>query len=118
MDLERIQKELRTFASERDWEQFHTPKNLATALSVEASELLEIFQWSRSDGWDELGAPGGADPEVIQEVADILNYLIRFADIAGIDLESAALEKIRLNAEKYPVDVSRGNAVKYSRREE
>ena len=118
MDISKIQSELRQFAHERDWNEFHSPKNLAAALTVEAAELLEIFQWSNSDGWDEIGQVGNVDEHVVQEVADILNYLIRFADIAGIDLEKAALDKIVVNAEKYPVELSKGNATKYNRRPE
>ena len=116
MDLKKLSERLNEFAKERDWKQFHTPKNLATALSVEVSELLEIFQWSKSDGQEELIKNGEINPEVIEELGDILNYLVRFADIAGIDLEKAANDKIDINQKKYPIDVSKGNSVKYNKR--
>ena len=116
MDLKKLSQRLNEFAKERNWEQFHTPKNLATALSIEVSELLEIFQWSKTDGLEELKKNGEINPEVIEELGDILNYLVRFADIAGIDLEKAANDKIDLNEKKYPIDISRGNAVKYNKR--
>ena len=116
MDLKKLSERLNEFSRERDWEQFHTPKNLATALSVEVSELLEIFQWSKSDGQEELVKNGEINPEVIEELGDILNYLVRFADIAGIDLEKAANDKIDINQKKYPIDVSKGNSVKYNKR--
>ena len=116
MDIKRLADRLREFADERDWEQFHTPKNLAAALSIEVSELLEIFQWSKSDGIEELKTNGKINPEVLEEIGDIVNYLVRFADLAGIDLEEAAHSKIDENAKKYPVSSSKGNAVKYSKR--
>ena len=116
MDIKKLAKRLEEFAEEREWEQFHTPKNLATALSIEVSELLEIFQWSKSDGIQELKPNGKVNPEVLEEIGDIGNYLVRFADLAGIDLEKAAHDKIDQNAEKYPPDLSKGNAVKYNKR--
>lgn len=104
---------LRQFASDRDWEPFHTPKNIVSALSVEASELLEIFQWSRGQhSWDEIDE-GTVRAHVEEELADILLYLIRFADLAKVDLYQAALNKIRMNAEKYPVEKARGSDLKY-----
>ena len=104
---------LRSFAAERDWDQFHTPKNLATSISVEAAELLELFQWSRGQkGWDEVKDPS-IRARVEDELADILLYLIRFADKAGIDLEAIAERKIALNAEKYPAEKFRGSDRKY-----
>jgi len=104
----------RKFADERDWEQFHTPKNLATALTIEAAELLEIFQWSRGQhGWRDLeDAKVRARTE--EELADILLYLVRFADLAGIDLQQVAEAKMRLNADKYPVERFRGSDKKYN----
>jgi NTP pyrophosphatase (non-canonical NTP hydrolase) len=105
---------LRTFAAERDWDQFHTPKNLATALSVEASELLELFQWSRGQqSWSEVTDPS-IRTRVEEELADILLYVIRFADKAGIDLQTIAERKIMANAEKYPAERFRGSDRKYN----
>jgi NTP pyrophosphatase (non-canonical NTP hydrolase) len=104
---------LRSFAAERDWDQFHTPKNLATSISIEAAELLELFQWSRGQkSWDEVADPS-IRVKVENELADILLYVIRFADKAGIDLEAIAERKIALNAEKYPPERFRGSDRKY-----
>jgi NTP pyrophosphatase (non-canonical NTP hydrolase) len=105
---------LRAFARERDWEQFHTPRNLAMAVSVEAAELLERFQWlseaqSQSLSGDDLD-------RVREELADVLLYLVRLADVLGVDLEAAADAKLVLNAAKYPVELARGNARKYDER--
>ena len=103
---------LRRFAAERDWGQFHSPKNLAVALSVEAAELLEHFQWLT----DEQSA--ALSPEtrlrVSEEVADVLLYLIRLADRLDLDVIACATEKLRRNAEKYPIEKARGNAKKYT----
>jgi dCTP diphosphatase len=114
MDIVKLSEKLRTFAAERDWNQFHTPKNLATALSIEASELLELFQWSKgNEGWTELDDPK-LRCRVEEELADVLLYLIRFADLAQIDLEAAALAKVTLNAQKYPADKFKGSDRKYN----
>ena len=111
-DLESLRDQLRTFASERDWDQFHSPKNLAAALAVEASELLEHFQWLTEAESQQL--PPEALDDVSSEVADVLLYLIRISDKLGIDLIAAAKAKIVLNAEKYPVEKARGNSRKYT----
>ena len=113
MDLEKIKKTLRKFTEERDWEQFHNPKNLATALSVEASELLEIFQWSNDGGLNEINDLKKRE-EIEKEIADIFNYLIKLVDILDMDLEKVALDKIKENAEKYPIETSKGKSVKYT----
>ena len=110
--LNDIRARLAAFAQERDWDQFHTPKNLAMALSVEVAELVEHYQW----------LPTGIDAElddakrtgIRHELADVLMYLVRLADKSGVDLHAAVLEKMVLNAEKYPVEQVRGNARKYS----
>ena len=111
-DLESLRDQLRTFASERDWDQFHSPKNLAAALAVEAAELLEHFQWLTEAQSQQL--PTDALNEVSKEVADVLLYLIRISDKLGIDLIAAAKAKIVLNAEKYPVEKARGSSRKYT----
>ncbi|MDC3315820.1 nucleotide pyrophosphohydrolase [Candidatus Thioglobus sp.] len=116
MDITNIQHQLKKFASERDWEQFHTPKNLAMALSVEASELVEIFQWLEPE---ESKLPDKKQIELINsEVADIAMYLLRFCDLLDINLESAIQRKIVKNEEKYPVNLSKGNAKKYNQRDD
>jgi NTP pyrophosphatase (non-canonical NTP hydrolase) len=110
--LLRLRDALRAFAAERDWDQFHTPKNLATALSVEAAELLEPFQWLTDEQSRQLSAQARAAVE--QEMADVLLYLVRLADKLDVDLGAAARAKIARNAEKYPVDRSRGSSRKYT----
>jgi|GEM_PF-58508 dCTP diphosphatase len=111
MDIKKIQKQLADFANERDWDQFHNPKNLAMALSVEASELVEIFQWLTPKQSEEIMVFGDGE-HVKEEMADIMIYLMRMADKLDIDLESAVNDKIVKNSEKYPVDLSKGNAKK------
>ena len=113
IDNEKLAATLRSFAVERDWDQFHTPKNLATSISVEAAELLELFQWSRGQkGWEEVNDPS-IRARVEDELADILLSLIRFADKAEIDLAAIAERKIALNAKKYPPERFRGSDRKY-----
>ena len=102
---------IREFARERDWEQFHTPKNLAMALSVEASELVEIFQWMTPE--EAASVMGGDKAQSVRdEVADILIYLLRLVDVLEIDLESAIAAKATNNARRYPADEFRGSARK------
>jgi NTP pyrophosphatase (non-canonical NTP hydrolase) len=110
--LTQLRDVLRKFADERDWDQYHSPKNLASALSVEAGELLERFQWLTEDESRRL--PPEELEKVRHEMADVLNYLVRLADKLDVNLLDAAREKIELNAQKYPVDKSRGSAKKYS----
>jgi NTP pyrophosphatase (non-canonical NTP hydrolase) len=109
--LVELRDALRAFAAERDWDQFHSPRNLAAALAVEAAELLEPFQWLTDEQSRELSTEARAAVE--QEVADVLLYLVRLADKLGVDLEQAARAKIALNAEKYPVEQARGSSRKY-----
>ncbi len=111
-ELQHLRELLRQFAAERDWEQFHTPKNLAAALSVEAAELLEPFQWLANGEKAELGADKLR--EVRFEMADVLAYLIQLADRLDVDLYQALLEKIERNRAKYPADQVRGDARKSS----
>jgi NTP pyrophosphatase (non-canonical NTP hydrolase) len=103
---------IREFAEERDWDQFHTPKNLAISVSIEAAELLEQFQWAQTGQAAELGEKRLTS--VRHEIADVLVYLIRLADKLDLDLADIAREKIRLNREKYPADKVRGDARKYT----
>lgn len=99
-DLEELAFELRRFAEERQWEEFHTPKNLAAALIVEAAELLEHFQWLTPEQSRNLSP--AARQEVAHEIADVLIYLTRLADQLGVDMLAAAAAKMELNARKYP----------------
>ena len=111
-EIDNLRNQLRTFAADRDWDQFHSPKNLASALAVEAAELLENFQWLTEAESQQLQPEALA--AVRAEVADVLLYLIRISDKLGIDLIAAANAKIVLNAKKYPVEKARGNSKKYS----
>ena len=112
-EIKSLQKQLRQFATERDWDQFHSPKNLSMALSVEASELLEHFQWLSEKQSNELsGEPLNA---VAEEMADVFIYLLKLADKLDVDLIETATLKIKKNAEKYPINKARGNAIKYDR---
>jgi NTP pyrophosphatase (non-canonical NTP hydrolase) len=113
MNEQKIKHKLREFAKERNWEQFHTLKNLAISINLESSELLEIFQWEKEDSTFKNNKAVKA--RINEEVADILLYLIRFADLSKIDLEKVCLEKIELNKKKYPVNLSKGKSTKYNR---
>ena len=105
-DIELILEELRLFNQERDWDQFHNGKDLAIGLSVEASELLEAFLWK---------APEDANPvKIREELDDVLNYAFQMADKYDLDIKEIMLEKIRKNAEKYPVEKAKGSAKKYN----
>jgi NTP pyrophosphatase (non-canonical NTP hydrolase) len=110
-ELRPLIQALRTFAMERDWGQFHSPKNLACALSVEASELLEHFQWL-TDAQSQALAPD-KQQQVATEAADVFLYLLQLCDKLGIDLIAAAQQKMKLNALKYPVATARGSSAKY-----
>ena len=107
-----LRNALRQFAADRDWDQFHSPKNLATALTVEAAELLEHFQWLRDGSAAEL--PPEKLGQVREELADVLLYLIRLADKLDVDLVAAAHDKLEVNARKYPAEKARGSSKKYT----
>jgi len=111
-ELIELRDALRAFAEERDWDQFHSPKNLATALSVEASELLEHFQWLTEEQSRALSLE--KSKEVALEMADILLYLVRLADKMNVDLIREAKAKIEINASKYPAEKVRGSSRKYT----
>jgi NTP pyrophosphatase (non-canonical NTP hydrolase) len=111
-ELEQLRVLVRQFAEERDWDQFHTPKNLSAALCVEAAELLEHFQWLERGDAAELG-PAKLE-QVRHEMADVLVYLVRLADKLEVDLQAAVRDKMVLNRAKYPADKVRGDARKYS----
>ena len=111
--LMRLRDALRDFADARDWGQYHTPKNLAMALIGEAAEVVEHFQWRTPEASSAL--PRDDHDAVAMELADVLLYLIRLADVMDIDLADAATRKLVLNAERYPVEKARGRADKYTR---
>jgi NTP pyrophosphatase (non-canonical NTP hydrolase) len=111
--LESLRERLRAFIAERDWDQFHNPKNLAMALVAEAGELVEHFQWLTPEQADSL--PPETLAEVEHEIADVLIFLVELADRLEIDPLAAADKKLALNAQKYPVDKARGKATKYDK---
>jgi len=111
-DLNILKQRLRDFAEARDWDQFHSPKNLSMALSAEVAEIIEHFQWLTEEQSKNL--PEDKLDEVETELADTLIYLIRLADKLDIDLMAAAVSKIELNEQKYPVEKAKGNAKKYT----
>lgn len=112
-ELLALRDTLRDFVAARDWRTYHTPKNLAMALIVEAAELAEHFQWATPEESSALTPEKAA--AVQEEVADVLIYLVELADVLGIDLIHAARDKIAKNALKYPVEKARGNATKWDK---
>jgi NTP pyrophosphatase (non-canonical NTP hydrolase) len=113
-DIEAIAAALRAFAEARDWEQFHTPKNLVMALGGEAGELLALFQWlTPGEAASVMQVPVTARA-VQEELADVFIYLVRLADVLGIDLVQAAWAKIEANEHRYPAAAVRGKAIKYT----
>jgi dCTP diphosphatase len=109
MSIEGLQATLRDFARERDWEPFHTPKNLVMALSGEVGELTEIFQWLTPEQSARITINESDAEHVRDEMADVLAYLLRLADVLRVDLEAALNEKMIKNARKYPVESARGS---------
>ncbi|OWT62044.1 nucleotide pyrophosphohydrolase [Candidimonas nitroreducens] len=104
--MDQVMQRLRQFRDDRDWKQFHNPKDLAVALSIEAGELLEAFLWK---------APEAANPEKVkEELADVLAYALLLSDAYGFDVQKIVLEKIERNEAKYPIDKARGSAKKYT----
>jgi len=114
IDVAALSRALEKFAADRDWTQFHSPKNLVMALTGEVGELTEIFQWMT----EEQSLTAGANPDTAQavkeELADVQLYLVRLASVLGIDLNEAVQRKLRKNAEKYPADKARGSNKKYT----
>lgn len=113
MNIEKIQQRLEKFSKIRDWEQFHNPKNLAMALSVEVAELVEIFQWSNNGGLAEIKDPKKKD-RIKEEIADIFIYLIKISNKLDLNIEEIINQKIDKNEKKYPVEQSKGNSLKYT----
>lgn len=114
MDIQELTRALLRFRDERNWAQFHTLRNLIVSLNLEAGELLELTQWKSDAEMDALLADPAKQDALRDECADVLLYLLLIADRAGIDLEAAAQDKLRKNAEKYPVDKSYGTSRKYT----
>lgn len=114
IDVARLQVVLRAFASEREWERFHTPKNLAIALSVEAAELLEPFQWLTADQSETICENRIRCADIEAEMADVLIYLVRLSDVLGVDLNQAVIAKLAANSRKYPANRVKGSSAKYT----
>ena len=114
-DLAELQRRIRRFAEERDWLQFHDPKNLAMAIAVEAGELMDHFRWVANDRSRQVLDDPRSRAGVEEEAADVLILLLEFADTCGIDLPTAVERKLEVNARKYPVDLARGSATKHDR---
>jgi NTP pyrophosphatase (non-canonical NTP hydrolase) len=114
LDVADVQRALREFAAARDWEQFHTPKNLVMALAGEVGELCDLFQWLDADQSRRVMDDPQRAAAVGEEIADVLNYVLRLADVLGVDLQAAVGAKIVANAAKYPADLVRGRADKYT----
>jgi len=110
--MQELIKELQEFAKERDWEQFHSPKNLAMALSVEVAEIVEIFQWLTQE--ESKNLPPDKLEKMKEEIGDVMIFLTNLADKLGIDPLEAAKEKIQINREKYPASIVKGKADKYT----
>ena len=102
--MEKVQKEIRLFNAERDWDQFHSPENLAKSISIEAGELLECFQWNGDYKKD----------KVCEELADVFNYCFLLADKIGVNPEKIILDKLEKTRQKYPVEKAKGTSKKYT----
>ena len=110
--MERVMDKIRKFRDERDWKQFHDPKNLAVSISVEAAELLELFQWR--NGEEAFRHAAENRERVSEEIADVAIYLLELVDVLGLDLEKVIEDKLEKNAKKYPVEKSKGRITKYT----
>lgn len=114
VDVDGLKRAVRAFVEARDWSQFHSPKNLAMALTGEVGELVEIFQWmTESESREVSGNPGVAQ-SIHEELADVLIYLVRLADVLDVDLDAAVRSKLALNASRYPPEKARGHNRKYT----
>lgn len=109
-----LRERVMTFARERDWEQFHSPKNLSMALAAEAGELMEHFLWTESAASNAVVRDAAKRQKIADEIADVVIYALEFANVSELDLAAAIEAKLAQNAAKYPVEKARGNAKKYS----
>lgn len=114
MAIDALQTKLAQFAADRQWERFHTPKNLVMALTGEVGELSELFQWVSTEESVTIMRDSTSRVRVEDEIADVFIYLLRLADVLEVDLVAAAEAKVQKNAQRYPIDQVRGRAVKYS----
>ena len=108
LDVTKLEQALAEFSRERDWDQFHTPKNLVMALTGEVGELNEIFQWMSDSLASEAGRSPAPAEHVVEELADVLLYLVRLSNVLGVNLNDAVVDKLAKNAQKYPIDKARG----------
>lgn len=115
VDVANLAASLQRFADDRDWQQFHTPKNLILALTGEVGELSEIFQWLSDDDSASAAIRPETGEAVKDELADVLMYLVRLSTVLGVDLNEAVTRKLMLNAQKYPIEKARSNSKKYDR---
>lgn len=114
MNLQELQEHVRRFAHARDWEQFQNPKNLSMAMAGEAGELLALFQWLTPEQSATVMDESARAQDVRHEMADVFIYLLRMADVLGVDLSAAVVEKMAINERRYPAEASRGRADKYT----
>jgi dCTP diphosphatase len=115
IDVKGLSQALATFAAERDWDQYHSPKNLAMALTGEVGELSEIFQWLTEEASKSVATNPDTATAVREELADVTLYLVRLASVLGVDLNEAVTQKLQKNAAKYPVDKAHGSHKKYDK---
>lgn len=115
IDVKGLSKALAAFAAERDWDQYHSPKNLAMALTGEVGELSEIFQWLTEEASKSVATNPDTATAVREELADVTLYLVRLASVLGVDLNEAVTQKLLKNAAKYPVDKAHGSHKKYDK---
>lgn len=114
LKIEKIKEATRKFVQEREWEQYQTPKNMSIALTIEAAELMEIFQWLNDEEVLQIKHNKDKIKQIKDEVIDIFYWIIRLSDVLDINLETAFWEKLRKNEEKYPIHLCRGNSKKYT----
>jgi len=113
-NIQEIKEKIKHFIGERDWEQFHHPKELAISISLEAAELLELFQWKEKQSLEDLRNDKKLMQKLKEELADIMIYAIDVANYTGIDVSDAIIEKLKKNAEKYPIEKAKGSNKKYN----
>lgn len=112
--ISELKESIKKFRDERNWQKYHTPKNLAESISIEAAELLEKFQWKSEEEINELLNDPNYKDEIKEELADVFNYCLALSNVLDIDLSEALLEKVKQNSEKYPVDKTKGEYKKYT----
>jgi NTP pyrophosphatase (non-canonical NTP hydrolase) len=112
--VDELQEKIAAFVEERDWKQFHTPKDVAVSITIEAAELLELFQWKKDKEINQLLSETGFRKQLEHEIADIMIYLLILTESLGIDVARAVTDKIQMNKKKYPIEKVKGSATKYT----